>query len=199
MGSYASIAAAVDLYKCRKQQSEQTDTISRMHVRCSVVNMSKSCWFAVVLAVICLPVILLSFVADAQPKKVKNDINGEIREVKKMIASERKEIKHVAKTIASNQQQLVSNEQQLDEDIKDGTKDIKDGTKDIKDELKDIKDEIKDVKDEMEEVETMLVSGNGQTNETRPTNGTVQQSKEELISALVCEYLARSSTILTQH
>jgi len=50
-----------------EQQSEQTDTISRLHVRCSVVIMSKSCCFAVVLAVICLSVILLSLEADAQP------------------------------------------------------------------------------------------------------------------------------------
>ena len=50
---------------CIKQQNQQTDTVSR--VRGSVVNMSKSCCFAVVLAVICLSVILLSLEADAQP------------------------------------------------------------------------------------------------------------------------------------
>ena len=33
---------------------------------CTAVNMSKSCCFAVVLALICLPVILLSLEADAQ-------------------------------------------------------------------------------------------------------------------------------------
>jgi len=36
-----------------KQLSEQTDTISSMHMYVSAVNMSKSCCFALLLAVIC--------------------------------------------------------------------------------------------------------------------------------------------------
>jgi len=123
--------------------------------------MSKSGCFAVVLAAICLPVILLSFVADAQPKKIMNEIKDEIREVKKMIAAGREDVGRKVEDIV----------QQHD---------------------KGMKDEIKDVK-------RLLASGSGQTNETRPTNGTVQQSKAELVSALVCEYVACSSTILTQH
>ena len=112
----SSIAAAVDLYKCRKQQSQQTDTISRipLHLRCSVVNMSKSCCFAVMLAVICLSVILLSFVADAQPKKIKNEIKDEIREVKKMIESGREYMDRKLEDVV----------QQLVKDIKDGTKEV---------------------------------------------------------------------------
>jgi len=137
--------------------------------------MSKSGCFAVVLATICLSVILLSFVADAQPKKFKNEIKDEIREVKKMIASVHED----------SDRKLEDVVQQHDTGIKDEMKDVKDEIK------KDIKDEIKDVK--------TLVSGGGQTNETRPTNGTVQQSKAELVSALVCEYVACSSKILTQH
>ena len=129
--------------------------------------MSKSGCFAVVLVTICLSVILLSFVADAQPKKFKNEIKDESREVKKMIASVHED----------SDRKLEDVVQQHDTGIKD--------------EMKGMKDEIKDVK--------TLVSGSGQTNETRPTNGTVQQSKEELVSALVCEYVACSSTILTQH
>ena len=118
--------------------------------------MSKSGCFAVVLAAICLSVILLSFVADAQPKKFKNEIKDEIREVKKMIAS-------------------------VHEDSDRKLEDV-------------VQQHDTGMREEMKEMKRLLVSGN----ETRPTNGTVQQSKEELVSALVCEYVACSSTILTQ-
>jgi len=76
------------------------DSYDQKGIRHSVVNMSKSCCFAVVLAVICLPVILLSLEADAQPtvddttscssytlEDVVVKIKDEIREVKKLLAS----------------------------------------------------------------------------------------------------------------
>ena len=76
------------------------DSYDQKGIRHSVVNMSKSCCFVFMLAVICLPVILLSLEADAQPtidettscrsstlEDVVVKIKDEIREVKKLLAS----------------------------------------------------------------------------------------------------------------
>jgi len=75
--------------------------------------MCKSCCFAVVLAVICLPVILLSLETDAQPTADETMTCGssaasdDILNVVKMNA---KEIKDVKKLLASNPNQCVTAE-----------------------------------------------------------------------------------------
>jgi len=63
--------------------------------------MSKSCCFAVVLAVICLPVILLSLEADAQ---------STVDETMTCGASTLEEIVNMVKIVASNQQQKAMQE-----------------------------------------------------------------------------------------
>jgi len=144
--------------------------------------MSKSCCFAVVLAVICLPVIS-SLEADAQPT---------IDETVTCSASRLEEVVTMVKIVASNQQQNA-------EEVKN----------EIKDEIKQIKVEITDkVKDGIGDVKTLLMSGSGDTNQTRledvvreikdlkkliaPTLIELdagEPSKQALLSALVCEYL----------
>ena len=69
--------------------------------------MSKSCCFAVVLAVICLPVILFSLEADAQPT---------IDETMTCSASTLEEVVNMVKIVASNQQQRI---QGMKNEIKD--------------------------------------------------------------------------------
>jgi len=54
-------------------------------VSCSVVNMSKSCCFAVVLAVICLSVILFSLEADAQ--QTVEERKGQVQPSKQALIS----------------------------------------------------------------------------------------------------------------
>ena len=91
-----------------KQQSQQTDTISKTHValHCSVVNMSKSCCFAVVLAVICLPVFVFSLEVVAQPTVHKTMTCG---------SSTSDDVLNIVKMIASNQLQNVK---EIKEEIK---------------------------------------------------------------------------------
>ena len=71
--------------------------------------MSKSCCFAVVLAVICLPVILLSLEVDAQSTR---------DETMTCSASTLEEGVNMVKIVSSNQQQYVH-------EMKDGIKDVK--------------------------------------------------------------------------
>jgi len=83
----------------------------------------------------------LSFVADAQPKKIKNEIKDEIIEVKEMIESGREDM-----------------DRKLEDVVTEITDEVKDGTKEVKG----------------------LLTSN---------QNVVPQSKEALVSALVCEYL----------
>ena len=86
-----------------KQQSEQSP------IRYSAINMSKSCCFAVVLAVICLPVILLSLETDAQPTVDETTSCG---------SSTSDEIMNIVKMIASNQQENAKHSEGEFNDVK---------------------------------------------------------------------------------
>jgi len=72
--------------------------------------MSKSCCFAVVLAVICLSVILLSLEADAQPSggKTSSKVRG---------SSTVDKVFNMVKVVASNQQQHAKEIKKLSSDV----------------------------------------------------------------------------------
>ena len=85
LGSHAYRTCCTSVYTQTKQQSQQM-TRSVEYVYVSAINMSKSCCFALVLAVICL-----SLEAVAQPtvdetndktKEIKNEIKDEISNIK---------------------------------------------------------------------------------------------------------------------
>jgi len=105
--------------------------------------MSKSCCFAVVLAVICLSVILLSLEADAQPTVDETTSCG---------SSTSDDVLNVVKLVASNQQ----------------------GIKD------EIREQIGDVKN--------LLRSN--PNQCPNQCVAVEPSKQALVSALQCKYIA---------
>ena len=204
--SYASIAAAARLYKCRKQQSRvnQTDTISRIRVRCSVVNMSKSCCFAVVLAVICLSVILLSLEADARPSggKTSSKVRGsstvdEVFNMVKVVAPNQKETaKEVNNDIKNLKTQLSSGSVEMNEadrldELKEEMKgEISELKETIASGLAETSDKILKLSNDVKGVKTMLTSGAVQTNETRmealvkemkdDMEEVVQESKDEI-------------------
>ena len=162
------------LYKCRKQQSRvnQTDTISRIHVRCSVfVNMSKSCCVAVVLAVICLSVILLSLEADARPSggKTSSKVRGSSpvdkvfnmvkvvasnqKETAKEIKSQIREVKKLSNDVKGVKTMMASGAVQMNEtrmEVREMKDDMEEVVQEIKDEINNemdaLRDEIKDVK-----------------------------------------------------
>ena len=149
--------------------------------------MSKSCCFAVVLAVICLSVILLSLEADAQPTVDETMTCG---------ASTLEEVVSVVKTIESNQQETAKDMKTL---LGSGSVDKNETCR-----LEDVVKEIKDVK-------SLLGSGSVEKNETCRLEDAVKEIKEEirllaanqmkielgawepskqaLVSALVCECL----------
>jgi len=91
--SVVALSTAAVTYTHKTAQRANGHDQYRTHVRCSVVNMSKSCCFAVVLAVICLSVILLSLEADAQPTVDETmtcnaqEIKEEIRHLKIQLVS----------------------------------------------------------------------------------------------------------------
>jgi len=122
--------------------------------------MSKSCCFAVVLAVICLPVILLSLKADAQPT---------VDETMTCSPSTLEEVVNMVKIIAVNQQGSAQEIMDVKEAITDK---IRDEIKDMKvllasesvesNETCGLEEVVKEIKD----VKTLLASGSGQTNAT---------------------------------
>jgi len=148
----------------------------------SVVNMSKSCCFAFVLAVICL-----SLEADAQPTVDETTTCG---------SSTLEEIGNMVKVVVSNQQQNAKEISDLKTLLVSGSGEnnatrLEEVVKEIKDELKDeMKDEIrrmkntiasgcvktnetemedvaKEIKAEIRDVKTLLMSGSGENNQTR--------------------------------
>ena len=151
----------------------------------SDINMSKSCCFALVLAVICL-----SLEADAQPT---------VDETMTCSSSTLEEVVNMVTVIASNQQ---DNAEEMRDEIRDVKTLLVSGSGETNEtRLEDVVKEIKDVK-------TLLGSGSGETNETRledvvkeikdmkklltsdPTDCvTTEPSKQALVSALDCEYL----------
>jgi len=119
--------------------------------------MSKSCCFAVVLAVICLPVILLSLETDAQPT---------IDETMTCSASTLENVMDMVKIVASNQQQHA---QEIKDEITDKVNDMKtlltsQCQETIETRLKEVVQEIKDeidnemdvLRDEVQDVKRLL-------------------------------------------
>ena len=140
----------------------------------SVDNMSKSCCFAFVLAVICL-----SLEADAQPtvdetmtcgsstlEDVVNKIALNQQENAKKI---RDEIRDVKKLVVLGS--VETNETRLEDVVKE-IKDVKtllvSGTEETNETR--LEDVAKEIKDKIRDVKQVLVSGSGETNETRREN-----------------------------
>jgi len=118
--------------------------------------MSKSCCFAVVLAVICLSVILSSLEADAQPSggKTGSKVRGsstvdKVFNMVKVVASNQNEIKSEIKSEAKGVKTLLTsgavqtNETRLEALVKEMKDDMEEVVQEIKDE---INNEIKDMK-----------------------------------------------------
>jgi len=153
----------------------------------SAINMSKSCCFAFVFAVICL-----SLEADAQPT---------VDETMTCSSSTLEEVVNMVTVIASNQQ---DNAEEMRDEIRDVKTLLVSGSENTNEtRLEDVVKEIKD------DVKTLLVSGSGETNKTRledvvkeikdlmtklltsntTDRVTTEPSKQALVKALVCEYL----------
>ena len=163
---------------------------------------------AVVLAVICLPVM-----SDAQPT---------IDESMTCSLSTLEELMNMAKIVASNQRENAKDVQQIKEEIKDKVEDEIKGVKTLivsgsvqtnESRIEQIIQEIKnEIREETRDVKNMISSGCEKTNDTRleevareirEQTEVVKQllvprpielnagepSKQALVSALVCEYL----------
>jgi len=122
--------------------------------------MSKSCCFAVVLAVICLPVILLSLKADAQPT---------VDETMTCSPSTLEEVVNMVKIIAVNQrgsaQEIMDVKEAITDKIRDEIKDMKVllASESVEsNETCGLEEVVKEIKD----VKTLVASGSGQTNAT---------------------------------
>jgi len=174
----------------RKQQSRvnQTDTISRIHVHCSVVNMSKSCCFAVVLVVICLSVILSSLEADARPSggKTSSKVRGsstvdEVFNMVKVVASNQKEtakevkseVKKLSNDVKGVKTMMASGAVHMNETRMEAlVREMKDDMEEVVQEIKDeINNEMDALRDEVKDVKRLLA----------------QTPKQRLVSPLVCE------------
>ena len=187
--------------------SKLTRSVEHMYV--SVDNMSKSCCFAFVLAVICL-----SLEADAQPTYVDETMTCG--------SSTLEDVVNMVRVIASNQQEnakeisdvkalLVSgngknNETRLEDvvrAIRDEIRDVKEaiapGSEEtnetrLEEVVREIRDEIESkidlLRDEVEEVKRLLSSNTTDcecVTANPRENVTSQPSKQALVSALVCE------------
>jgi len=139
--------------------------------------MSKSCCFAVVLAVICLSVILLSLAADAQPT---------IDETMTSSASTLEEVMNMVKIVASNQQQHAQKIKQINDEIKSLKTLLVSGSVETNDtRLEEVVQEIKDkidnemdlLRDEVKNVKRLLPFV------------TLEPSKQSLVFELICEYV----------
>jgi len=145
-----------------------------MDVRCSVVNMSKSCCFAVVLAVIC---ILLSLEVHAQP--TDETMSCSVSTLEKVV--------NMVEIVASNQQQNAQEVKKIKVEITSEVKDeIRDATNKIASSCEQtnqtrLDEVVKQIKDEIR-----LLA----TNPIKIEYDAWEPSKQALISALVCEYLA---------
>jgi len=139
--------------------------------------MSKSCCFAVVLAVICLSVILLSLEADAQPT---------IDETMTCSASTLEEVVNMVKIVASNQQQ---NAQKIKDEIKDGIKSVKTllasgNVKTNETRLEEVVQEIKDM------IDSKMDLLRDEVNNGKRLLVTLEPSKQSLqVFGLLCEYV----------
>jgi len=127
--------------------SKLTRSVEHMYV--SVDNMSKSCCFAFVFAVICL-----SLEADAQPT------------VDETMTCSSSTLEDVVNKIASIQQQNVM---EIKDEIRDVKTQLVSGCGETNEtRLEDVVKEIKaEIRDEIRDVKTLLVSRDEKTNETR--------------------------------
>jgi len=166
--------------------------------------MSKSCCFAVVLAVICLSVILLSLEADARPSggKTSSKVRGsstvdEVFNMVKVVAPNQKETaKEVNNDIKNLKTQLSSGSVEMNEadrldELKEEMKgEISELKETIASGLAETSDKILKLSNDVKGVQTMLTSGAVQTNETRmealvkemkdDMEEVVQESKDEI-------------------
>ena len=139
--------------------------------------MSKSCCFAVVLAVICLSVILLSLEADAQPTIDETMTCGD---------SALEEVVNMVKIVASNQQE---NAQEIKEEFKDVKRLLMLGSAQTNETsleavVKEMKDEIKNetglLSNDIKDVKALLASGCQEANETRRLEDTLKEMKDDI-------------------
>jgi len=152
--------------------------------------MSKSCCFAVVLAVICLSVILLSLEADARPSsgKTSSKVRG---------SSPVDKVFNMVKVVASNQQQHAK---EIKSEIKNEAKKLSSDVKGVKTLLasgavgmNETRMEVKEMKDEMGEV--VRESKDEINNEIDVLRDEIKDvkrllaltPKQRLVSPLVCE------------
>ena len=152
-----------------------------MHVHCSAVNMSKSCCFAVVLAMICLSVILFSLETDAQPTIDETTSCGD---------STLEEVVNVVKIVASNQQE---NAEGIKEEFKDVKRMLMLGSAQTNETsleavVKEMKDEIKNetelLSNDIKDVKALLASGCQEANETRRLEETLKEMKDDIKSEI---------------
>ena len=134
-------------------------TRSVEYVYVSAMNMSKSCCFALVLAVICL-----SLEADAQPT---------VDETMTCSSSTLEEVVNMVTVIASNQKENA-------DEMKDEIRDMK--TLLVSGSEKTNETRLEDVVKEIRDMKKLLTSNPIDSVTTEP-------SKQVLVSALVCEYL----------
>jgi len=143
--------------------------------------MSKSCCFAVVLAVICLSVILLSLEADAQPTIDETTSCGD---------STLDEAVNMVKIVASNQQE---NAQEIKEEFKDVKRLLVLGSAQTNETsleavVKEMKDEIKNetglLSNDIKDVKALLASGCQEANETRRLEETLKEMKDDIKSEI---------------
>jgi len=143
--------------------------------------MSKSCCFAVVLAVICLSVILLSLEADARPSggKTSSKVCGsstvdKVFNMVKVVASNQqqhaKKIKNVKTMLTSGAVQ--TNETRMEELVKEMKDEMEEVVRESNDEIKDeMNNKMDALRDEVKDVKRLLAL----------------TPKQQRVSALVCE------------
>jgi len=167
--------AVVRLY----QTAEPANWHSQCAVVLPVINMSKSCCFAVVLAVVCLSVILLSLEADAHPiadesspwsaatlevriiPSNQQQQNGKIKESCEEAneTTTLEEVVNMVKVIALNQQENAKEIRDLKRLFESGN------TKTNETSLDAV---VKEMKDEIKEVKRLLTSNDKDCETVRP-------------------------------
>ena len=138
-----------------------------------------------VLAVVCLPVILLS--PDADSKPAVDD------ESSQRGSASLQEVANMVRVIASNQQEMKDGIQQNVVEMRKMKDEMKNETDRVRAEIEDVKRLVLSRPTECEcatvkptECSTYPTAT---TSTSAPQHSTVQPSKQQLVSALVCEYV----------
>ena len=145
-----------------------------------------------VLAVVCLSVMLLSLDADAQPT-VDDDSS-------QCGSASLQYVAYMVRVIASNQQAMMDETKEIKdemEEMKDKMEEMKDKIQEMKDKMEEMKDKIQEMKDDMEEmkdkIQEMKDEMKNETDRVRAEMEVVKRlvasQKQQLVSALVCEYV----------